>query len=492
MPVALSFTLHNDFAHAHCLPQSDHTPQINLLPAMAEGADETDHQPAGRRGACCFAHDGAVYILQGHEDHFIPTSHDVEKSLHRFLLKEGRWDSETTEVKDGISSKLSGACSCLVGDQGQQILAVFGGWNEGLRIADMHILRLNEMRWTKCEISNPGEGPFLKDKAGMVPYGNNMACVVGGYGYPSRHHIHDGVYHGQEGAKYHWDYHNGLCWTNEVHLFNFDSGKWITPEISGQGPPPCAAFTLTMADTCRAVLFGGRQVSMRVNQLYILRLDTWHWEGVFLKSSPDEPWPSDRSFHTMCSLMDTSHVPPVSSTTATTHASPFPAQKFDWLPCLPPDLSPACNFPSLRPCLLLLWGMDNGGQPVADCWTLQLDPISWKRVVIPPVDVCKPRLWHVADVWHPTPAEAQVVVFGGTKGSLYNEPLLDITRGVNDTIVFISGVPTLYTLCVNHLALLPDSALTKLSPLLPTHVRKQIVEQATAAKHPHYLHSFPL
>ena len=439
------------------------------------GVEERDrnHQPVGRRGACCFSYDGAVYIFQGLEDNFLSPSSDVEKTLCRFLLKEGRWNLGV-KTKTAINATVSGSCCCLLGDEGQQYLVTFGGWKSGLRVADVHMLDLNEMNWTNCKINNPAEGPFMKDKAGMIPYGNDMVCVIGGYGYPSVHHIQRGVYHGQRGAQYFWDHQSGLCWTNEVHLFCFKSGRWITPQISGRGPPPCAAFALTMADSCRAVLFGGRQVNKRVNDLYILHLDSWDWEGVFLKSSPIEPWPSERSFHSMCSLVETPYVSTVAHQTST-------SQRIDWLPCTPPDLSPssASSPLRLRPRLLLLWGMDNEGDPVPDCWILELDPITWKRVSIPAVSVCQPRLWHVAGVWHPTPAEAHIVVFGGTKGNLYSEIAVET---VSDTVVFLCGVPTLYSLCVSHLALLPDSALDMLQTVLPKHIAHNIVLQATAKK----------
>lgn len=445
------------------------------------------YQPVGRRGACCFSRDGAIYILQGHEDSFPPPSYDVEKTLCRFLLKEGKWDFEI-KTKTGISSAVSGSCCCLSGDGEHQYLVTFGGWKSGRRVADVHMLDLKEMQWTKCGVNNPAEGPFLKDKAGMVPYGDDMVCVIGGYGYPSEHHIHSGVYHGQKGAQYYWDHVNDLCWTNEVHLFCFKTGMWITPQISGQGPPPCAAFTFTMADSCRAVLFGGRQVNRRVNDLYMLYLDDWHWEGVFLKSSPTEPWPSERSFHTMCSLVETSFVSSVFSHQRSSSA-PLPTsapRRIDWLPCTPPNLSSSCTSSTLRPRLLLLWGMDNEGDPVPDCWTLELDPITWKKVTVPAISVCQPRLWHVAGVWHPTPSEAHVVVFGGTKDNIYSATTLDVCRTVNNTVVFLCGVPTLHTLCVNFLALLPETALAELPSILPEHIARTIVQQATAIRHSHH------
>ena len=55
----------------------------------------------------------------------------------------------------------------------------------------------------------------------MVPYGGDMVCVVGGYGYP----IHRD--HTQKGASYHTDFHTPLFWTNEVHLFQFSTGIYI-------------------------------------------------------------------------------------------------------------------------------------------------------------------------------------------------------------------------------------------------------------------------
>ena len=441
--------------------------------------EDRNHQPVGRRGACCFSYDGAVYILQGHEDNYLLPSLDDEKTLRRFLLKERRWDLQAI-TETAISSAVSGSCCCLLGDQ---YLVTFGGWKSGLRVADVHMLDLNEMSWIKCDISNPAEGPFLKDKAGMIPYGNDMVCVIGGYGYPSVHHIQRGVHHGQKGAQYFWDHQNGLCWTNEIHLFCYKSGRWISPHISGQGPPPCAAFTVTMADSCRAVLFGGRQVNERVNHLYILHLDVWEWEGVFLKSSPNEPWPSERSFHTICSLVETSCVSTVPHQTLSSAFLPTPTPlRLDWLPCTPPDLSSSCTLSPLRPCLLLLWGMDNQGNPVSDCWTLELDPITWKKVALPTMRVCQPRLWHVAGVWHPTPTEAHVVVFGGTKGNLYSDSVLET---VSDTVVFLCGVPTLYALCASYLSLLPDTALAELKTVLPKHIAQNIVQEATAKKHSH-------
>ena len=431
-------------------------------------------QPGGRRGACCFSHNGAVYILDGYEGNF-PSS--VDSKLYRFILREGRWDTVMT-TSTVRNCAVSGACCCVLGDGNYNYLMTFGGWKAGERVADLHTLDLNDFAWKKCSVINPAEGPFLKDKAGMIPYGNDMVCVIGGYGYPSQHHIWNGVYHGQKGAQYFWDNYHDLCWTNEVHLFHFPLGKWITPEMSGQRPPPCAAFSLTMADSCRAILFGGRQREMRVNSLYILHLDTWQWERV-LGASPHELWPSARSFHTMCSLVSPSHV---SEQVHSTSFSQTHTKRCDWLPCPPPDLLPCHPYPLLRPRLLLLWGMDNGGDPVPDCWMLELDPIAWKRVSIPPTEQCRPRLWHVCGACHPTPAEGEMVVFGGSKRNIFIEQHPN-THSVNDTVVLAFGVSTLYSLCMRYLSKLPKPVIEMFPSVLPKYIAQQIAEQATANTH---------
>ena len=35
------------------------------------------------------------------------------------------------------------------------------------------------------------------------------------------------------------------------------AGKWSSPRVTGQPPPPCSSFTLTPVGKRRAALFGG-------------------------------------------------------------------------------------------------------------------------------------------------------------------------------------------------------------------------------------------
>ena len=57
-------------------------------------------------------------------------------------------------------------------------------------------------------------------------------------------------------------------------MFSPSVGKWVSPPVSGERPPPCAGFSLTMIDPRRAVLFGGREEKGKSNDVYILDLQS--------------------------------------------------------------------------------------------------------------------------------------------------------------------------------------------------------------------------
>ena len=147
--------------------------------------------------------------------------HTAEWSTVNASNEPGEGEPETEEIQSSDHPKsISGACCTVIND----CLYTFGGWLAGFRNADVHELNLSTMVWRHLEAQNRGDGPFLKDKAGMVAYGRHMVCVLGGYGYPGREHIIDGIYRGQKGAQYAWDLSSilDICWTNELHLFHIE------------------------------------------------------------------------------------------------------------------------------------------------------------------------------------------------------------------------------------------------------------------------------
>ena len=52
------------------------------------------------------------------------------------------------------------------------------------------------------------------------------------------------------------------------------TGMWSSPAVAGEGPPPCAAFTLTVINRTTAAMFGGFQPQL-VADLYLLDFVSW-------------------------------------------------------------------------------------------------------------------------------------------------------------------------------------------------------------------------
>ena len=104
---------------------------------------------------------------------------------------------------------------------------------------------------------------------------------------------------------------------------------------------------------------------------------------MILPNSPHSPWPGKCSFHSACPLVDPNSLP--HKTTPTDH-TPFSGteagRRHPWLPCATPDLSGGQeDMKEVDPKLLVLWGMDNDGEPVGDVWMLNVNSLTWKKVL---------------------------------------------------------------------------------------------------------------
>lgn len=176
--------------------------------------EEKSKEPPGRRGACSFIHSDKFYLHSGYSGGPV-LNQRTKAELSVLDLNSGCWSSEPA-MGEEIPECISGVCCTVIND----CLYVFGGWLAGFRQASVHELRLDTLTWRELKAKNPGRGPILKDKAGMVGYGKHMLCVFGGYGYPSWDHST-----WQSGASYHPDEKSGggIFWTNELHLFNVPS-----------------------------------------------------------------------------------------------------------------------------------------------------------------------------------------------------------------------------------------------------------------------------
>lgn len=54
------------------------------------------------------------------------------------------------------------------------------------------------------------------------------------------------------------------------------SGKWTTPVVHGELPPPCVDFSFTYLGDYRTLMYGGFQPeSGTSNEAYVLNMETW-------------------------------------------------------------------------------------------------------------------------------------------------------------------------------------------------------------------------
>ena len=97
-----------------------------------------------------------------------------------------------------------------------------------------------------------------------------------------------------------------------------------------------------------------------------------HWSSILETCS----WPQKRSFHSACSLVD----PNLLSSSSHQHHPEAAKKPHTWLPCLTPDLSVVEEMVGLDPKLLVLWGMDNHGDPVNNSWILNVATLAWEQV----------------------------------------------------------------------------------------------------------------
>jgi len=182
--------------------------------------NEINAQEIARYGAASCLVGNHLYVWRG------DSANNVDLNVMYILNINNckRWRKVNTKFygeKEGgkLSEIPPGQCSvamCAVGD----VLYTFGGWVCELfcysRSNALHKLDLHNMLWQKILPVNPNNGPGMKDKCGMVEYDNKL-CIFGGYGYCSEHQLKNKLYSGPPGDL--------LCWTNEIHLYDLDTGR---------------------------------------------------------------------------------------------------------------------------------------------------------------------------------------------------------------------------------------------------------------------------
>ena len=209
-----------------------------------------DAEPIGKRGACSIVYNGKLYMFGGYSGStsidFLPglAERIQTREIIIFDFTECKWS--TVRTRGEFPRVITGACATVIGE----CLYLFGGWYRGYRNADINQLNLETLTWKKLTYDWMKGGPMCKDKAGMVDYGEEMLCVMAGYGYQQ-----DGFVR-QEGASYHWDseFLMELCWTNELHLFHVKTCEYVLCDIASWCTLQCFASWLAQLSFYLAVV----------------------------------------------------------------------------------------------------------------------------------------------------------------------------------------------------------------------------------------------
>jgi hypothetical protein len=107
--------------------------------------------------------------------------------------------------------------------------------------------------------------------------------------------------------------------------------------------------------------------------------------------------------------------------------------------------------------------MDNEGDPINDSWILDINTLTWSRIVLP-ADL-SPRTWHFSEALHLSEHECLAMTHGGHIDSVFKRS----SRLSDDTLLFKFGVSSLFSLCQGAvIEMCPD--LSTLQLLLPHHI----------------------
>ena len=403
-------------------------------------------------GSSLFVDGHKVYRWRGDLTVIRPRLSNHLEELDLLTMDLAKHDVSSSHPDKKLPEPITGcACAMLNGRA-----YTFGGFSqlrdENTYYRKLYQLDLATLSWQHLSAVNDVDGPIKKYLCGMVPCdGGNELFIFGGFGEKS-----DGIPL-QKGSDYHWSEEFRAMWTNEMHLYSLLEKRWIIPQCTGVRPPPCAAFSFTKIDKHRVLLFAGRQMKQRSNEVHILDMHCWHWSGAITQNRVDQLWPSERSLHTAACLFDPDIVPLICD-----HST---------IACSSQSSSHLSNVQEQQ--VLVLWGQDSNGDQLCEAWILKTVSMMWERIPLP--QGLEGRKWHSTIDWYPSPCESLIITMGGfEKDAVWNKPL------EHDTVIFHFGVKSLYKLCLKTVA--ENYSRTDLTTCLPRHIIEEMSAQENTEK----------
>ncbi|XP_019851541.1 PREDICTED: kelch domain-containing protein 1-like [Amphimedon queenslandica] len=345
------------------------------------------YQPVKRIGHSSVQVGDYLYIWGGGEQPGLPGVHNNKEKKSMCSVVEvchvptGMWVQKPTTGNPPLG--VEGYTAAVIRNE----LFFFGGYcgHLGCFHNSLYSFNVDTFNWKELSPTTSHHSPMMKDNCAMVALCLNdedYLAVIGGAGSSSNNT------RPQPGAQYSGDGDLQRC--NEVHMYRLKTGKWTSPTVTGDRPPPISAFTLTSITNTTAILFGGNFGDRRCDDVYVFQFtDTSVNCTKFPNPRGSVQWPKGRSDHSSV-LINCSSGPHV---------------------------------------------VVVGGLGTKDCWLLN-NKMKWKQLTYIP-DSVTDRSFHSLSVWSETPTTHWIIEFGGWRdGSFLSETkFIEIISSTGDLVV---------------------------------------------------------
>lgn len=244
-----------------------------------------------REGQCCCSHGKNLYVYGGVTQ--TAESHLESNDLLKFDAVDNSWT--LVDCKGKLPEPCSAASLVCVDDQ----LYLFGGLNQEMGWLDnLYMFDTKTSEWT--EVQGEGNKPSPRDKLQGTVVGGQI-YYFGGFGpkftgeedeedWEDLDDDDDDILEEERTQK---AAHFG--WFNDLYCFDTGTKKWSQPMHMNLGVPTARAAHGMCTVGRNIVIFGGRDMQKRTNDLHIFNVDTRKWE---LDMQITGQWPEPRSFHT--------------------------------------------------------------------------------------------------------------------------------------------------------------------------------------------------
>jgi len=226
--------------------------------------------------------------------------------LYKYDISKNEW--QIIECSGDIPSPRSGFACTIVNDS----MFIFGGLDPLYGwMTDGFIFDFGTSSWKKLTFS--GTIPSPRDKFSALTMDGDKVVIFGGFG-PKEIDFEDGE---EETATF--------GWFDDTFILDTQTNHWNKLECSGECPPPCAAFGMTMVKRPEQTsstkgediiftednsenpklqnflyIIGGKDCTGRHSFVYFLNMSTLIWEKRKCRGHP----PQGRSFHSCVSIGD--------------------------------------------------------------------------------------------------------------------------------------------------------------------------------------------